>query len=101
MDLDRLLWKITAILPRLRPCQVRYTGGMEVYLPPDVQARLDMIAKQQGRDASALVSEAVERFVRSDDWLIREVKKGLEAADRGEFIDHEEVGKLIDSRYPG
>jgi len=29
------------------------------------------------------------------------VKKGLAAADHDEFIDHEEVGKLIDTRYPG
>jgi predicted transcriptional regulator len=32
---------------------------------------------------------------------VREVDKGLAAADRGELIDHEDVGKLIDRRYPG
>jgi hypothetical protein len=36
-----------------------------------------------------------------DEWFIREVEKGLAAADRGEFIEHEEIGKLIDRRYPG
>jgi predicted transcriptional regulator len=25
----------------------------------------------------------------------------LAAADRGELIDHEDIGKLIDRRYPG
>jgi predicted transcriptional regulator len=29
------------------------------------------------------------------------VEKGLAAADRGEFIEHEERSKLIDRRYPG
>jgi plasmid stabilization system protein ParE len=47
------------------------------------------------------VREAVERFVDYDEWFVREVDKGLAAADRGERIDHEEVGKLIDRRYPG
>jgi predicted transcriptional regulator len=36
-----------------------------------------------------------------DDWFIREVDKELAAAERGEFIDHEEIGKLIDGRFPG
>jgi predicted transcriptional regulator len=47
------------------------------------------------------VREAVERFVSYDEWSIREVEKGSAAADRGEFIEHEEIGKLIDRRYPG
>ncbi len=45
--------------------------------------------------------EAVERFVNYDEWFISEVDKGLAAADRGEFVEHEEIGKLIDRRYPG
>jgi predicted transcriptional regulator len=36
-----------------------------------------------------------------DRWFVTEVEKGLAAADRGEFIEHEEVGTLIDRRYPG
>ncbi len=46
-------------------------------------------------------AEAVERLVNHDEWFVREVEKGLAAADRGEFIEHEEIGKLIDGRYPG
>jgi hypothetical protein len=40
---------------------------MEVKLPPELQAKLDNIAAQQGRDTASLVHEAVERF----DWLRR------------------------------
>jgi predicted transcriptional regulator len=29
------------------------------------------------------------------------VDEGLAAADRGELVEHEEVGKLIDGRYAG
>jgi len=43
----------------------------------------------------------VERFVNYDEWFVHEVEKGLAAADRGEFIEHEEIGKIIDRRYPG
>jgi predicted transcriptional regulator len=74
---------------------------MEVRLKPDLQAKLTRLATQQGRDSEALVVEAVERMVNYDEWFLQEVEKGLAAADRGEFVDHEDVRKLIDRRYPG
>jgi predicted transcriptional regulator len=74
--------------------------GMEVDLTPDLEAKLHRLAAEQGRDTRALVREAVERFVNYDEWFVREVEKGLAAADRGELVDHEEIGELIDRRYP-
>jgi predicted transcriptional regulator len=73
---------------------------MEVHLTPDLQAKLTRLATEQGRDSQALVLEAVERLVDYDDWFLREVEKGVSAADRGEFIEHDAVGALINSRYP-
>ena len=70
-------------------------------LSPDLQAKLTRLATQQGRDSESLVVEAVERMVNYDEWFLHEVEKGLAAADRGELIDHEDIRKLIDSRYPG
>ncbi len=49
----------------------------------------------------AVVQEAVERFVEYDEWFLCEVEEGLAEADRGEFIEHEDVRKLVDRRYPG
>jgi predicted transcriptional regulator len=74
---------------------------MEVNLTPELEAKLNRKAAQQGRDSQSLVQEAVERLVSYDEWFLREVQKGLASADRGEFVDHEEVGKLIDRRFPG
>jgi predicted transcriptional regulator len=74
---------------------------MEVHLSPDLQAKLAQLASQQGRDSEALVVEAVQRMVNYDEWFIREVEKGIAAADRGEFVDHDEVRKRIERRYPG
>ncbi len=74
---------------------------MEVCLRPDLQAKIARIAAEQGRDTGALVEEAVERLVDYDEWFVHQVEKGLAAGDRGEFIEHEEMGKLIESRYPG
>ena len=67
----------------------------------DLQAKLVRLAAERGQDAQALVQEAIEKLVDYDEWFLREVESGLAAADRGELIDHDEIGKLINRRYPG
>ena len=74
---------------------------MEVRLNPELQEKLTRLATEQGRDSEALIVEAVERMVNYDEWFLQEVEKGIAAADRGELVDHEDVKKLIDRRYPG
>jgi len=77
----------------------RKTGNMEVQFTPEQQAKLSRMAAAQGRAAETLVQEAVERLLNYDDWFLREVEKGLAAADRGEFVEHDDIRKMIDSRY--
>jgi predicted transcriptional regulator len=73
---------------------------MEVKLNPELQEKLTRLATEQGRDSEALLVEAVERMVNYDEWFLQEVETGIAAADRGELIDHEDVKKLIDRKYP-
>ena len=70
-------------------------------LNPELQEKLSRLASEQGRDSEALVVEAVERMINYDEWFLKEVEGGLAAADRGEFVENEDVKKLIDRRYPG
>jgi len=72
-----------------------------VPLNTDLQAKLIRLAAHQGRASEVLVVEAVERLVNYDEWFLREVEKGLAAADRGEFVEHSDLRKMIDERYPG
>ena len=69
---------------------------MEVNLSPDLQAKIDRMAAEQGRDAQALVREAIERMVRYDEWFLEQVEKGLAEIERGEVLEHEEVGARIE-----
>jgi predicted transcriptional regulator len=75
---------------------------MEVELTPELRAKLEEVAARQGRDAQSLVREAVERLVDYDRWFVREVEKGLAQIERGEVLEHEEVGarieKLLDEK---
>jgi predicted transcriptional regulator len=69
---------------------------MELKLTPELQAKLDEIAAQQGRDAQSLVQDAVQRLVDYDQWFVREVEKGLAQIERGEVLEHEEVGARLE-----
>ncbi|MBZ5678528.1 MAG: hypothetical protein LAO24_00325 [Acidobacteriia bacterium] len=74
---------------------------MDVPLNPDLQAKLSRLAAEQGRASEALVVEAIERMVNYDEWFLREVDRGLASAERGDLVDHADVRKMIDDRYPG
>ncbi len=74
---------------------------MEVTLSPDLQAKLTRVARDRGTNAQALAREAIERLVDYDDWFLREVEKGLAQIERGETLEHEEVGKRLERRLTG
>ena len=73
---------------------------MEVQFTPDQQARLSAIAAAQGRAAEALVQEAVDRLLSYEEWFSQEVDKGLAAADNGDFVEHDAVRRMIETRFP-
>jgi predicted transcriptional regulator len=59
------------------------------------------LPQNRARTAKCWFCEAVERLVGYDEWFVREVDKGVAAADRGEFVEHADVLAMIDRRYPG
>jgi predicted transcriptional regulator len=73
---------------------------MEVSFSTELQDKLMRLAVQRGSDSNSLVVEAVERMVDYDEWFLREVGKGEAAATRGEFVEHEDIGRMIASRFP-
>jgi predicted transcriptional regulator len=73
---------------------------MQIDFPPELQGKLNRIAAEQGKNSEALVFEAVERLVGYDEWFVREVEKGVAAAESGRFAEHSEVRGMIEARYP-
>jgi predicted transcriptional regulator len=68
---------------------------MEISLPVELEAKLARLAAQQGRDRNALVVEAVERLVDYDEWLVREVEKGLAQTEPGQTLSHEDIRSFL------
>jgi len=60
-------------------------------------SELDVIAKAMDRDRSYLLNEAVENYLSEQRRFAAMVAEGLEASRKGELIDDEEVGAMIDS----
>jgi predicted transcriptional regulator len=66
-------------------------------IAPEKVAELDTIAKAMDRDRSYLLNEAVEAYLSEQRRFIAMVEEGLEASRKGELIEDEEVGRMIDS----
>lgn len=68
---------------------------MEIHFSPDQEARLAQIASVKGRNADELVQELLDRYLEQDARFRAGVRKGIEQADRGEFIEEEEMDNRI------
>ncbi len=64
---------------------------MEVRFTPEEEARLAKIATQEGMDPAELVKDAALRLLEDDARFRAGVRKGIEQADRGEFIEEDEM----------
>jgi predicted transcriptional regulator len=68
---------------------------MNVPLQPEKEARLAQIAAQKGLNADELVQQVISRYLEDDTRFVEAVNLGLAAAQREEFVEHEEVGKKL------
>jgi predicted transcriptional regulator len=68
---------------------------MEVQFTPEQEAQISQIASYNGTPAEQLVKQAALRLVEEDAAFRAGVRRGIEQADRGEFIEHDEVKTRI------
>jgi len=72
---------------------------MEVHFSPDVETRLQQVAPANGKDAEQLVKDTVARMLENQNRFIAGVQRGIEQADRGEFVEHKDVVNRIDRLF--
>jgi predicted transcriptional regulator len=68
---------------------------MEVPLQPEKEAQLAEIASQRGLKTDELAQRVLSSYLEDDTRFIEAVNLGLAAAERGEFVEHEEVGTKL------
>jgi len=78
---------------------------MEISFPPDQQKAIEGLASQNGTSPDEqirhMVADALRREADYDRWFRKKVSEGRAAAERGEFTEHEEVGRMLRERYRG
>ena len=67
------------------------TKHVTIELTEDQIARLDVLALHKGSPVESLILEAVEQVLGYDAWYREMVQEGLDSADRGELVPHEQV----------
>jgi predicted transcriptional regulator len=69
---------------------------MEVHSTPEQEAQLSQIADHTGTLAADLVKDAALRLLEEDGRFRAAVRKGIEQANRSEFIEEEEMDVHIE-----
>ena len=72
---------------------------MEVHFSPDVETQLRQVAPANGKDAEQLVKDTVAGMLENQALFIAGVQRGIEQADRGEFVEHKDVLNRIDRLF--
>ena len=74
------------------------TVTLNVRLMPEVNERLEALARNRGCSKSDLASRAIESFVDNEAWQVREIELGLAEARSGKpGVPHEEVAAWVRS----
>jgi len=70
--------------------------GMEVHFTPEQETQLAQIANHAGTDAEPLVRDAALRVLQEEARFRAAVREGVGQADRGEFIEEEEMDARLE-----
>jgi predicted transcriptional regulator len=72
---------------------------MEVHFTPEQQAQLAQIATKAGTKPEQLVTDVVARYLDEKARFLAAVEKGIAAAERGEFIEEEEMDARLERMF--
>ena len=70
-----------------------------VRLDDETLARVGQMAEAMDRPRAWLMAEAIKQYVAREEWFIREVDKGMKAADEGRLINHADIKAKWKARH--
>ena len=69
---------------------------MELHFTPEQEAQLARVARHAGKPVEQFLTEAALGTLHENDRFLEAVEKGIAAANRGEFIEEEEMDARIE-----
>ncbi len=73
---------------------------MELHLTPKQEAQLAQAATEAGVNPERLATDVIARYLDGKARFLAAVEKGIAAADRGEFIEEEEMDARLEAMFP-
>ena len=70
-------------------------GVFTIRIPPEKQRQLDALAQVLDRSRNWVVSDAINQYLDVQAWQIEQIRHGVEEADRGELVPHDEVSTEV------
>ena len=64
---------------------------MTIRLDHESKNRLDKLAEITHRSKSFLASEAINQYIKIQEWQMSEIQQGIEEAEAGQLVDHENI----------
>ena len=78
---------------------------MEIPLTAEQHKAIEGLAAQNGttptNQVRLMIEDALKRQEDYERWFGEQVREGRAAAQRGEFVEHEDVGAILENRYRG
>jgi predicted transcriptional regulator len=74
---------------------------MEVHFTPEQESKLAQVASWTGTNAERLVKDAALRLLEEETRFREAVQEGLAQADRGEFIEEEDMDARFEQMLRG
>jgi len=79
--------------------RLRILKTMEVHFTPEQEAQLTQIATKAGTNPERLVTDVVVRYLDEKARFLEAVEKGIAAAERGEFIEEDEMDARLERMF--
>jgi RHH-type rel operon transcriptional repressor/antitoxin RelB len=71
---------------------------LSVRLSPEIKDKLEKMARATARTKSFLVADAIQQYLSVNEWQIQAIQEGIQQADEGQLISHEEVVRAWEAK---
>ncbi|MGC2110379.1 MAG: hypothetical protein WA655_12735 [Candidatus Korobacteraceae bacterium] len=69
---------------------------MQLNFTPEQEARLATIAEHEGKPVEQFLTDAALNLLHEHDRFLKAVERGIAAADRGEFVEEEQMDARVE-----
>ena len=69
-----------------------------VRVDAETKKKLEKMAQATARTKSFLIADAIEEYLSVNEWQIEAIEEGIQQADEGHLISHEEIRKKWEAK---